>query len=90
MWLLISTSTLLKFFDLKSDVAVEVDGLNYFIEAKNHVPEIKFDHNFAVSKLLESDFPIFVNKADARKSAVLARLTGFKYLKLSPSIIKIS
>ncbi len=90
MWLLISTTTLLKFFDLKGDVAVEVDGLNYFIKEKGHVPEIKFDHNFAVSKLLENGFPIFVNKADARKEAVLAGLTGFKYLKLSPSIIKIS
>jgi len=90
MWLLISTTTALKFFDLKGNVAVEVDGLNYFIKEKGHVPEIKFDNNAAISKLLENGFPIFVNKADARKAAVLARLTGFKYLKLSPSIIKIS
>jgi hypothetical protein len=89
MWLLISTTTLLKFFDLKSDVAIEVDELNYFIKEKGHVPEIKFDHDFAVSKLLKNGFPLFVNKADARKEAVLAKLTGFKYLKLAPSIIKI-
>jgi hypothetical protein len=89
MWLLISTTTLLKFFDLKSDVAIEVDELNYFIKEKGHVPEIKFDHDFAVSKLLKNGFPLFVNKADARKEAVLAKLTGFKYLKLDPSIIKI-
>ncbi len=79
MWLLISTTTLLKFFDLKSDVAVEVDGLNYFIKEKGYVPEIKFDHNIAASKLLKNGFPMFVNKTDARKAAVLAKLTGFKY-----------
>jgi hypothetical protein len=90
MWLLISTSTLLKFYNLKGDMAIEVAGLNYFIKEKGHVPEIKFDHNFAVSKLLENGFPLFVNKTDARKEAVLAGLTGSKYLMLTPSVIKIS
>jgi hypothetical protein len=90
MWVIISTSTILKFFNLKDDVAVEVDGLNYFIKEKGYVPEIKFDHNFAVSQLLEYGFPLFINKADARKEAVSANLTGFKYLQLHPSIIKIS
>lgn len=89
MWVIISTSTLLKFFDLNGNVAVEVDGLNYFIKEKGHVPEIQFDNNLTVSKLLEKGFPLFVNKADARKEAVFAGLTGFKYLQLTPSIIKI-
>ena len=53
------------------------------------MPEIKFDHNFAVSKLLENGFPLFINKVDARKEAVSANLTGFKYLKLNPTSIKI-
>ena len=38
MWVIISTSSLLKFFDLNGDVAAEVDGLNYFIKEKGHVP----------------------------------------------------
>tara|TARA_R110001583_G_scaffold43765_1_gene139100 strand:+ start:1139 stop:1411 length:273 start_codon:yes stop_codon:yes gene_type:complete len=90
MWVIIGTNTLLKFYNLKGDTAVEVDGLNYFIKERGHVPEIKFDHNFAVSKLLENGFPLFINKADARKEAVFTGLTGFKYLQLNPSILKIS
>jgi hypothetical protein len=89
MWALISTSTLLKFFDLKSSSAIEVEELMYFIKEKGHVPEIKFDQNVAVSKLLKNGFPLFINKADARKKAVKAGLTGFKYLQLNPTIIKI-
>jgi len=31
-----------------------------------------------------------MSKSDARKEAVKAGLTGFKYLKLTPSIIKLT
>lgn len=89
MWVIISTSALLKFFDLKSDSAIEVEYLEYFIKEKGHVPEIKFDHDFAVSELLKIGVPLFINKKDARKKAVSAGLTGFKYLQLTPTIIKI-
>jgi len=90
MWVIISTSTLLKFFDLKDKVAIEINGLSYFFKEKGHVAEIKFNHNFAVSKLLEKGFSLFISKADARKEAVSAGLTGFMYLQLSPSIIKLT
>lgn len=91
MWAVISISRQLKFYDLKNnDQGIEIDGLSYFIEQKGWAPEIKFDHNFAVSKLLLSDVPLFISKSDARKEAVKVGLTGFKYLKLSPSIIKLT
>ncbi|SGZ04064.1 hypothetical protein [Moritella viscosa] len=88
MWVIISTSDQLKFYDLKNNEGIIIDGLYYFIKTRGHVPEIKFDHNKAVSTLLKWGIPLFMKKTDARKEAVNAKLTGFKYLKLNPSIIK--
>jgi hypothetical protein len=49
MWVVISISRQLKFYDLKNnDQGIEIDDINYFIEQKGRVPEIKFDQNFAV------------------------------------------
>ncbi|QUM85971.1 hypothetical protein [Moritella sp. 28] len=91
MWVIISQSRQLKFYGLtNSEQAIEIDGISYFIEKKGYSPEIKFDHNFAVEKLLLSGVPLFITKSDARKEAVKLGLTGFKYLNLSPSIIKLT
>jgi len=91
MWAVISISRQLKFYDLKNnDQGIVIDDINYFIEQKGRAPEIKFDQNFAVKKLLLSGIPLFMSKSDARKEAVKAGLTGFKYLKLTPSIIKLT
>ncbi|GHG07905.1 hypothetical protein [Thalassotalea marina] len=88
MWAIISTSKNLKFFDLKGTTAKEIEGLSYFVKHKGNVPEIPFEHNFAVTTLIEHGVPLFINKADARSEAVALNLTGFKYLKLTPTIIK--
>jgi len=89
MWVVISTSKELQFFDLHSDEARPVDGLTYFIEAQGHIPQIRFDHDEAVSKLLQAGIPLFVSKADARKKVTTLKSTGFKYLKLTPSIVRL-
>jgi hypothetical protein len=45
------------------------------------------NHDVVVGKLISLGIPVFVNKKDARQHAVNEKLTGFKYLKLTPSII---
>ena len=89
MWALISTSSNLKFFDLKSKESKEIEGLNYFIKQKGYAPEVLFDHDTAVKTLLKNGVPLFSKKEEAKKEAVALNLAGFKYLKLTPNYIQI-
>ncbi len=89
VWVVISTSKILKFFDLKSTKSKEINGLSYAIEQNGHSPKIQFEHNAAVTTLLKNGVPLFINKVDAKNEAVALGLTGFKYLKLSPNKVEV-
>ena len=87
MWAIISTSNTLKFYSFQTKEFSQHLDLNFTInEIGGSTGEVK-DHNFVVSKLLSMGFPIFVHKKEAREHATREKLTGFKYLKLNPTIL---
>jgi hypothetical protein len=87
MWVIISTSNDLKFYCFKRKEFIQHFNLNYRIDNGYTVTNEIDNHNFVVKQLIAMGYPIFINKKEARKQAVFEKLTGFKYLKLSPTII---
>lgn len=89
MWAIISTANELKFYSFKNKEFYKYEDLYYSTnEFGCQTGEIN-NHNFVVSRLLNLGIPIYINKKEARVEAVNAELTGFKYLQLNPTILKI-
>ena len=87
MWAIISTSDTLKFYSFIAKEFSQHIELNFIInEAGCSTGEVK-DHNFVASKLIRMGFPIFVHKKEAKEHATREKLTGYKYLKLNPTIL---
>ncbi len=89
MWAIVSTSNKLKFYSFEAKEFITIDGLDYLSnEFTYQYTEIE-KHNFVVSQLLSQGLPIYINKSDARVKATSVNLTGYKYLQLNPTILKI-
>lgn len=88
MWAVISTTKKLQFFEFKSNEFIAIEGVEY-IRSELCSTRYLDKHDLHVSKILSAGIPLFANKIDARKEAVKVNLTGFKYLKLEPAVIRI-
>lgn len=89
MWVIISTAKELKFYNIKNKEFCKYEDLYYLTSEYGYLTDEIENHNFVVSKLLSLGFSIYVNKKDARIEAVNEKLTGFKYLQLNPSVLKL-
>ena len=87
MWAIISTSNSLKFYCFKTKEFNQFVDLNFTQNELGQFTGQIAEDNFAVGRLLSMGIPVFVNKKDARDQVLSERLTGFKYLKLSPTIL---
>jgi len=100
MWAVISTSKYLKFYDFQAENFIHVNDIRYvniseladsngIARSHDGITEIILDHDLCVSELINAGIPLFIKKSDAREAATSRKLTGFKYLKLEPKMIKI-
>ena len=100
MWAIIKIGTPLKFYDFKIGQYViigdirygeidELKDLNGASIAHNGITDKVLDHDKCVSNLLSAGIPFFLKKEDARKAATEINLTGYKYYKFEPAIVKL-
>jgi len=89
MWAIISTTNKLKFYNFKKKEFSEFADLYYCNNELGYPSHEIENHNFVCSSLLTRGIPIFIHKKEAREHAVNENLTGFKYLQLNPSVLKI-
>jgi hypothetical protein len=86
MWVIISTSSDLRFYSFISNKFECYHGLNYKNDSFGG-KELIGDHDEIVAQLLSLGIPLFIKRDYAKKEAVSINLTGFKYLRLSPKVI---
>lgn len=88
MWVIVSTTNNLKFYDFKTEAFVSINGIEY-MRSHHGLTRIVDDHDLVVKNLIKMGFPIFTYKKDARKILVAKGLTGVKYLELKPTVLAI-
>jgi hypothetical protein len=88
MWAVINTSNKnLKFYCFKTKAFLNFINLELNINEYGYADGTIGNHNLVVHELRCAGILVFVNKTEAREFAVARSLTGFKYLKLNPTIL---
>ena len=90
MWAVISMTNKLKFYNFDKKEFCQLDGLQYKESPHGYRTEIiEIDDNGIASILLANGIAIFQSKKDVQARAISAGLTGYKYFKLNPTVLKI-
>ena len=89
MWAVISMTNKLKFYNFEKKEFCQLDGLEYEEDIYTYGSKIiKMKDNDIASILLANGISIFQTKKDVQAKAIAIGLTGYKYFKLNPSVLK--
>lgn len=90
MWAVISMTNKLKFYNFDKQEFCQLDGLAYKEDIHGYGSKsIKMEDNDIASILLANGISIFQSKKDIQARVIPIGLTGYKYFKLNPSVLKI-
>ena len=90
MWAVISMTNKLKFYNFDKKEFCQLDGLEYEEDIYVYGSKIiKMKDNDIARILLANDIAIFQSKKDVQARALSAGLTGYKYFRLNPTVLKI-
>jgi hypothetical protein len=81
---IISTHSTPRFYKSDGGLPIQVDSIKFINEKDGYLlsPPVIAEPMQAISELYKAEIPCYLTTIDARKKAVVLKLTGFKYLKL--------
>lgn len=89
MWAIISMTNDLKFYNFDKNEFCQLEGLTYEKDIYAYGSKtVKMEDNEIANILLINGISIFQTKKDVQAKAITMGLTGYKYFKLNPSVLK--